>query len=368
MNISVAEIQQKTTSSRPSFYRPELDLLRLLAFLLVFALHGPRLTEFGPDIPHWKALLAYVFNRVALSGQAGLPLFFFLSSYLITELLLREKERTSRIHLKAFYVRRVLRIWPLYFAGVALGVLLGLLNPTFRLSRHELLYLTTFTAWLGETFHGNPFGVLWSVSVEEWFYFVWPSVAAQGKIFLTRAALVIIPIAPLTLKMFRNGWYNPVTHFVFFATGGLVAVLLQGRSITISSRMRLPAFAAGMLLLVGVRFVDWNESFVYFVVDLGCVLVFFSFLGLERAYLRPQLVYLGKISYGLYVFHAAAYVLITPKLLGPLHLRSELVSLVLTYGLTFATTAAVAAASYRYFETPFLSLKRRFEFVKSRPV
>jgi len=367
LNLSVAEKHHEKTSTRPSFYRPELDLLRLLAFLLVFALHGPRLTESGANVAQWKASLAYVFNRLAASGLAGLPLFFFLSSYLITELLLREKERTGVIHLKAFYFRRILRIWPLYFAGVALGVLIGFLKPSFRLDHDEILYLATFTAWLGGAFHGNPFGVLWSVSVEEWFYLVWPSLAAQGKVFLTRAALIIIPIAPLTLKLFRHGWYNPVTHFVFFATGGLIAVLLQNRSITISPRMRLTAFAAGMFLFVMVRFVDWNASFVYFVVDLGCVLVFLSFLGLERPYLPAQLLYLGKISYGLYVFHAAAYVL-AAKLLYPLHVRSELVSLVLLYGLTLAITVAVAAASYRYFETPFLSLKRRFEFVKSRPV
>jgi len=179
LNLSVSEIHGEATNSRSSFYRPELDLLRLLAFILVFALHGPRLTESGPDVAQWKASLAYVFNRFALSGQAGLPLFFFLSSYLITELLLREKERTGLIDLKAFYFRRVLRIWPLYFAGVGLGVVVGLWKPSLRLSHHEILYLTTFTAWLGETFHGNPFGVLWSVSVEEWFYFVWPSLSAD---------------------------------------------------------------------------------------------------------------------------------------------------------------------------------------------
>ena len=147
-----------------------------------------------------------------------------------------------------------------------------------------------------------------------------------------------------------------------------MAVLLRNRSITISPGMRVAAFAAGMFMFIGIRFVDWNESFVYFVVDFGCVFVFLAFFGLERPYLPAQLLYLGKVSYGLYVFHAATYVLITPKLVQRLHLRSELVSLVLTYVLTFAITAAVAAASYRYFETPFLSLKRRFEFVKSRPV
>jgi peptidoglycan/LPS O-acetylase OafA/YrhL len=175
-------------------------------------------------------------------------------------------------------------------------------------------------------------------------------------------------LAPLTLKLFHHGWYNPVTHFVFFATGGLVALLLHSRTWRMPAAMRFPLFLTGMLSFAGVRFVNWNESVVYFVMDLGCVLVFFAVLGLERRYLPFQALYLGKISYGLYVFHAAVYVLITPKLLEALHLRSELVSLALTYGLTLVLTAGIAAVSYAFFETPFLSLKKRFEFVRSRPV
>lgn len=357
----------EATRDRSGFYRPELDLLRLLAFLLVFSLHGPRLTESGLFVAQWKTWVGYVFNRLALAGQAGLPLFFFLSSYLITELLLREKDRTGTLHLKAFYIRRLLRIWPLYFAGLVLGIAVGLWKPAFRLGRHDILYLTTFTGWLGETFHGNPFGVLWSISLEEWFYLIWPSLAKRGKTFLTRAAFVIIPLAPLTLKLFHHGWYNPVTHFVFFATGGLVALVLQKRTWTIPAGMRIPIFLTGMVSFAGVRFVDWNESLVYFVLDLGCVLVFFAVLGLHRRYLPAWALYLGKISYGLYVFHLAVYVLITPRLLRPLHLNSEIVSLLLTYGLTLTLTVAIAAASYAYFETPFLRLKKRFEFVRSRP-
>src|SRR5689334_17247401 len=80
LTLAVKGLPLNTSAVRSGFYRPELDLLRLLAFLLVFALHGPRLTEAGANVPHWKALFAYAFNRFALAGQAGLPLFFFLSS------------------------------------------------------------------------------------------------------------------------------------------------------------------------------------------------------------------------------------------------------------------------------------------------
>ena len=104
-------------------------------------------------------------------------LFFLLSSYLITTLLLREFEQTGRLDLVAFYIRRALRIWPLYFVAVAVSILLlphfgfqhipvahvvGMLTFTFNWSQAALGYART------------PASLLWSVSVEEQFYFVWP--------------------------------------------------------------------------------------------------------------------------------------------------------------------------------------------------
>ncbi len=121
MNLSLGYTQTPvaTLVSQPApasaavnrFYRPELDLLRLVAFISVFLTHGPRLVDSA--VP-WRHALATSYNRVAASGVFGLCLFFFLSSCLITELLGREQRQTGSIHLRWFYVRRVLRIWPLY--------------------------------------------------------------------------------------------------------------------------------------------------------------------------------------------------------------------------------------------------------------
>src|ERR1700746_2423728 len=100
--VALAVAQETKTQA---FYRPELDVLRFVAFLTVFICHGPRL-HVNANAPWWKLQIANAFNTLAHSGAYGVRLFFLLSSYLITELLLREQKKTGRIHLKAFYVRR----------------------------------------------------------------------------------------------------------------------------------------------------------------------------------------------------------------------------------------------------------------------
>ena len=110
---------EATKRSGSSFYRPELDVLRFLAFLGVFVFHGTLVADlsfFGSWEP-WAA-------AVCKSGAFGVDLFFALSAYLITALLLREKESQGALDLKAFYLRRILRIWPLYFTFLTFALFL----------------------------------------------------------------------------------------------------------------------------------------------------------------------------------------------------------------------------------------------------
>src|SRR5262245_16460518 len=98
------------------FYRSELEVLRFTGFLMVFAAHS------APDPKAWERLgepLATLLRGIGETGAYGVDLFFALSAYLITSLLLREEERTGEIDAWRFYGRRALRIWPLYFACLA---------------------------------------------------------------------------------------------------------------------------------------------------------------------------------------------------------------------------------------------------------
>src|SRR5215467_6179305 len=111
------------------FYRPELDVLRFFAFLGVFIFHAaPRTMDFydRAGYPHWlSSLLIPTFG----AGAYGVDLFFALSAYLITSLLLREREAAGKLDLRSFYVRRILRIWPLYLSFVAFAAITAMFLP-----------------------------------------------------------------------------------------------------------------------------------------------------------------------------------------------------------------------------------------------
>jgi peptidoglycan/LPS O-acetylase OafA/YrhL len=115
------------------FYRPELDALRFFAFLAVLLHHGPQGQHF--------------LGIIHSAGGFGLSMFFLLSAYLITELLLRELEQTKTIAWGRFFIRRALRIWPLYYAALALAVVIARMQPSrYPVSRTAVEVMALFVA------------------------------------------------------------------------------------------------------------------------------------------------------------------------------------------------------------------------------
>ncbi len=358
------------------YYRPELDLLRLFAFLCVFVRHGPDPTM-GPAAPVWKYDAVLAFNLLAAAGSFGLSIFFLLSSFLITELLLRERESTGRIHLKAFYTRRILRIWPLYYLAVAIAASIGFMPGNHSLTGRQILYLLFFLGWLGRDTYHNGAGVLWSISVEEQFYLVWPTLAKLGgRRLITVTSLLIIPLA-LWLSYLSFDWYNPLIQFLFFGLGALLAVLLHHR------QFKVPLIARALLLSAALpswhlaaRFTSGlmksadrlDGMMAVALIAVGCIAIFLAVYGIPAEYVPKPLVYMGKISYGLYVFHplslslAAKIVSLSPDT------RHDSVRMSGTYLVALGIATGISSLSYAYFEQPFLKLKERFAFVPSRKI
>ena len=348
---------------RERFYRPQLDVVRFFAFAAVFFHHV--LPRNGVS----------AFAAAAANGMAfGLSLFFVLSAYLITLILLREFDTTGSIQVGAFYKRRILRIWPLYLAGIGIGV--------FRAYSHGVLaqQKTWFIAAL--LLSGNLVdsgGILmshlWSISVEEQFYLLFPSAGTRfGRRGMFTLALVLILISNAALMHFARVhalldttvWFNSLVQFQMFAAGILLALVDHKlpRWSTFASlacavlSLGIWLFVADVFHLKTIGAVAQSAPGVclgYALDASACCLFIVALQGLPA---WQPFTYSGKISYGLYVFHLPAIALI----------GTRFASVAVATCLSLALTYVLAALSYRFFETPFLELKRGLELVPTRAV
>jgi peptidoglycan/LPS O-acetylase OafA/YrhL len=379
--VSVVQVE-RTRARANDFYRPGLDILRALAFLLVFIAHG---LVWHLDKPTW-------IGRIGRAGEFGVCIFFFLSSYLITELLLREKRDTDTVLIPAFYVRRILRIWPLYFAMIALGCFYGLFSATHTVSlAWAASLMLLFTNWYSAG-HGYPPGFLfplWSISLEEQFYLLWPCLTKylSSEVLLGISALLMTGAYLALFILLRQGqpldpviWVNSLVQFQFFALGTMTAILLRGRVPNLPKALRWGLFIAGLLCLRAAQAAVYGTDLMlphnfahiaprYVIVLLGCLCLFFSCLQLPAGRWQKPIIYLGKISYGLYVFHVLwlglSMDLIRHFAGGRL---SPIASEVCAMAIALPATVTTAILSYRYLESPFLRFKKRFTVVRSRPL
>jgi peptidoglycan/LPS O-acetylase OafA/YrhL len=189
---------------KDSFYHPELDMLRFFAFFVVFVHH------FLPQNREaYGKYLNSVFSGIVVSavtaGGLGVDLFFCLSSFLITKLLIIEHEQTQDIDVRSFYIRRILRIWPLYIFFMLVTIFfVPLILPQENLSRlYIILFLLFFANWAC-AFSGYPDSVaapLWSVSIEEQFYLSWPILLKTINIKnLVKMCIVLLLLATATTE------------------------------------------------------------------------------------------------------------------------------------------------------------------------
>jgi peptidoglycan/LPS O-acetylase OafA/YrhL len=270
------------------FYHPELDVLRFAAFCAVFITHAfPSDPEpyTAHGVPRTVAILVGAWVR---SGIFGVTLFFLLSSYLITTLLLREHAASGRLDLKAFYIRRTLRIWPLYFFFLALCICI---LPAFGWAPFRNLNKIGFSIFLGNwsmIFSGvtdQASRSLWSVSVEEQFYLFWPLVLAVfGCGRLRRMAFILMVIATLArvgvVLAHQPGhsiWFNTLVQFDPIAVGALLALAFRDGFPSFSSGARKLLIFAGLAIPpIALAFFDlrgWGILLTYPLVTLSAAAI-----------------------------------------------------------------------------------------------
>ena len=372
-------------SNKP--YYPALNGLRAVAILMVFT-------------QHYKFLLG--FDSSALPLWTGVDIFFVLSGFLITMILMRSLDDPH--YFRNFYIRRALRIFPLYYGFF---ILLAVSAPILHLTYSRSVW--TNVLYVSNLFRSHPaitnptvltphllgvfpfqitLGHLWSLCVEEQFYLLWPLAVWLGG---TRRSImqvcfwgVVATVSLRTLLYLHDPAGVAANHYLYFLTytrcdglliGAGVAAWLQGEGLS-ARTYRTAAYlllTAPLLLLVG-GYLIFGRAFPSDEVNpvyctLGYTLIGMSAAGVllialdESSVLcgilrHPRLSALGAISYGLYFFHNIPLGFVQALYKHSLARRhlglpTALVCFALTYG--------VSQLSFTYFESPFIRLKRYFE-------
>lgn len=302
-------------------YFPSLDGVRAVAVILVFIAHvGYRKL--------WDSI-----------GGDGVTMFFVLSGFLITTLALREEERTGRLSLSSFYIRRLFRIYPVYFAILALYCVLifglGFVPERRGLFEDQLPYYLFgfpehgFFDITGGIESGAPYAGAWSIGIEEKFYLVWPLVGfvILRGIFKARLAVCFAAAAVFALAPTIAGFGKYLFSYEFITLGVIIALLLHHpRWFERLAPLGRPPVVLGLFALLLANWLlfpdtgdDVNAPLKLiegFVITLAMVGVVLS-SGRETGFLRSgPMVLLGRISYVFYLTHNFALNLVEKTPLG----------------------------------------------------
>jgi peptidoglycan/LPS O-acetylase OafA/YrhL len=337
---------------------PQLDAVRGIAILVVLV-HNLRGFAFPP--------LSLVTNY----GWMGVDLFFVLSGFLITGILLDSK--SSESYFRNFYARRCLRIWPLYYCVL---VLMFVIVPLLRPQDASELFQRSSPWWSYPFFLQNflvgapvlavgPLGVSWSLAVEELFYLVWPLFVryfSRERLQLT-AWVVLLASPGLRLCFLTRHWLiysNPFCRLDGLMAGALLAILVRKSGFAPGRLLKMAwiAFLVGvpLAIITAAYGVLWLTQSMAAVTSAA-----FVYLGLfvtnawfRRLLTNRFLMFTGTISYGLYLLHK-----IPDDVFKGLHWREA--HPIAAFWVIVAASYLIAIASWNFLEKPFLSLKRFFE-------
>jgi peptidoglycan/LPS O-acetylase OafA/YrhL len=362
-----------------------LDGIRGLAVLAVMFSHFNRFLPADPWLIPAKSIFAY--------GGSGVDLFFVLSGFLITGILLQT--RTAVNYFRSFYARRVLRIFPLYYAALiavfAASTILPSL-PNVPPPGQRWLYFAYLCNWIPVwtgSWPPNVVGHFWSLAVEEQFYIVWPfCVFLLSRKALLRLAIGLCAFA-LLLRCYLVAQSGP-TEAVMLGTftrmdsllfGAIAALMFAGDSGRRVLRYLTPIGAsAALITAAGLSITSWGKGIAasfgflttigYTLVAIACTaLVLGAALGdgthspVQRIFRNAILCRVGKYSYGMYVYHVPLLglceLVIWNHVPAPVRGNGLAASAYLIF-LT-ALTFGVAALSYEFFERRILDAKRFFE-------
>jgi len=379
--------------SKEKIYFPNLNGIRFIAAFLVIIHHIEQYKSLKGLSNYWG-----VIPFIEIIGRLGVTLFFVLSGFLITYLLLSEEKVFQAISIKKFYIRRVLRIWPLYFLIVILALFVLPYIGIFTLPGFEkgvvhqdlLLKIIFYVVFLPNLVFAH-FGMVpyashtWSIGTEEQFYLVWPVIMKFFRKYRMTVMFIIIfgylIVYGLLLSHFTDGlpYKGVITRFWehfnidCMAIGGIYAILLFKKDRLLKILMNNYLFYFVLVFVIALIIkgqylpqvkiagfvLDIHNEF--YAVLFGIIILNFAANDKIKISLENRLLnYLGNISYGLYMYHPIGIVL------------AIFVAVTLNfttnwfmYPLSVLFTILLAGLSYKYFETYFLKFKTKFSNIIS---
>jgi len=397
-------------------YFKGLDSLRFFAALAVFFTHVELIKKFTGFGTHWidpeeRITKFTVFQSVmskeidplspliAYSSALGVVFFFVLSGFLITYLLLKERKTNNSIAIGKFYLRRAFRIWPLYYLIFILGFFVLPYLDFFAVPGQDNFFQQNFwgNLMLYAFFMPNlafsiyttavpNIGQSWSIGVEEQFYLVWPLLIRKSKNVLksilwiagTIIALkgIILLSSPFlssqTLVVIKK--FLAMSKLECMALGGLGAYVLFNKKEEILRIVYKPISQITSVAIIPILIYFTPtaiEDILHLLFSISFLVIILNVASNEKSLLKFEnriLQYLGRISYGFYMFHVMCIVFTIHFLDKYIGLDNDISTPqhILLYGISFLLTVAVSSLSYHIFEKAFIRLKDKYAQPKTK--
>jgi peptidoglycan/LPS O-acetylase OafA/YrhL len=388
--ISFHPTHEKILSQQPApekknpdfLYLPGLNGIRAIAALAVVVLH----TCFSlKNINLGGTLFGRDKNGIPLDyffGQYAVSIFFVLSGFLITYLLLLEKDKKD-ISIRKFYLRRIFRIWPLYYmfmlAMVALITFFKIPFDAPSLIFYIFLVPNLIPNFLGLQVTPVPFvNHFWSIGIEEQFYLFWPWVIKQRKFKVLTPVLIIIAVM-FASRLFLNTYYPDSVIAYFFKTNrfdcmliGAAGAILYKKNFKRSMRFidnkvtQLVALLAGVLYAGNI--IHFEAVIDHLFISIITIIIIIGQINVANRIVNldiPIFRFLGKISFGVYVYHQLFIFLFTKLYKNVLY--DGFPKYFLMFASVLASTIIVSHLSYKYFESWFIKRKNKYSVIHSTP-
>lgn len=361
--------------SNTKFRFENLDSIRTIAFFSTFLAHA--FYSESDEVLNSGGFQFAIALREYFSF--GVPVFFVLSGFLITYLMLKEQTEFNSFSLKNFYMRRILRIWPVYFSVLLIGFI-GfpllydvLLKLDYVETANPIYYITFLSNFDQINSNALPFGVglgpTWSVSIEEQYYLIWPVLILFFKRTKFILPIIITIIGSIVFtSLFNLSNKHTIYCMLYLATGSLYAYLafyykeVVKRITNINSIVFVGILVAlSFLIYVATNKVSHIGLIALIAILIGYIIIFQCYSGKFQFKKIPYLEFWGKYTYGLYLYHVTCNFIIHIIIDDLFSVEeSEFGALLLKPSLSLGLSLVLSYLSYHYFESFFLKLKDSF--------